>query len=81
MISEQLREQEEKLAQSDLYMATKGYVQDNHNSIIQVICRMIWTLSVGIFVLAWTVLQMPFKLLPSFSSEKTKVIKPDGTKF
>ena len=61
-VTEEMADAENQLSDTELYKSAKGWLVDNHTGLISVCVKIIWTLTVGIIVLCWTVIKIPLQI-------------------
>ena len=71
-VTEEMADAENQLSDTELYKSAKGWLVDNHTGLISVCIKIIWTLTVGIIVLCWTVIKIPLQIFGINSTDDKK---------
>ncbi len=69
-VTQEMADAENQLSDTELYKSAKGWLVDNHTGLISVCVKIIWTLTVGIIVLCWTVIKIPLRMFGVESDDK-----------
>ena len=71
-VTQEMQQAEDQLSDTEAYKSAKSWLVDNHTGLISVCVKIIWTLTVGIIVLVWTVIKIPMKMFGITTSPPAK---------
>jgi len=61
-VTQEMQDAENQLSDTEAYRTAKSWLVDNHTGLISVCVKMVWTLTVGVIVLVWTIIKIPMRM-------------------